>query len=515
MGLLIRGSGARVHVNVTSSMLDSGELEFKGDFGVSSQILVAGSTLVTMSSYAILFVKVFLGANSTLLLLDNYIETSRYAVYFSSGVVDGGGVIVKGNTLSTTEEDQGVESSVYAHAIDVRNGGYFDVENTTMSAANGVYFYGDATVSTAGLLRVADCTFIGSTKVSTSALSYLHGSVTLEGGAQWRVEGNNVSAASVLNIPHFQHKIQLSGSGTTVALAHNRQVDSSVSFAKFLPSSIVVTLPARFVVGCNLQGEKEVSYDGVFPGEMVVFRCGTCNEDAACYMPGTELVDRSSCSCSCKDGWHGASCLPLEVPDTVVPPVAERAVDGDTSCVVNQTLTSLALNMWKTHHCYMGVTFSGVGAVLTFSFDSMPLHLPINITITGCRFREGAVLQFVGGAEAAESAGVLIRVSQTVMRSSAVAFSLVLPQQCDIAVTEVDAAQSTEVQLPHIMSNMLSVVTLHEVVLTASSLLVSNFKARATKYGAFGLYSVGTLTLVGGSSLYARYCSFDGYTHLL
>ncbi|KAF5219739.1 hypothetical protein ECC02_007273 [Trypanosoma cruzi] len=514
MGLLIRGSGARVHVSVTSSMLDSGALVFEGDFGVSSQILVVGSVLVTMSSYAILFLKFFLGVNSTLLLLDNKLEGSNCALYISNAAVDGGGVIVKGNTLITTEEDQGVESSVCVNAIDVRNGGYFDVEENTMSAANGVYIFGDTSVGTAGLLRVADCTFIGSTKVSTSALSYLYGSVTLEGGAQWRVEGNNVSAASVLNIPHFQHKIQLSGSGTTVALAHNRQVDSSVSFAKFLPSSIVVTLPARFVVGCNLQGGEEVSYDGVFPEEVEVFRCGTCNDDAACYMPGTESVDRSSCSCSCKDGRHGASCLPFEVPDTVVPPVAERAVDGDTSCVVEQTLTNVTLNMWKTHHCYVGVTFSGVGATLTFSFDSMPLHLPINITLTGCTFRGGAALQFVGGAEAAESAGVLIRVSQTVMRSSVVLFAAALPQHCDIAVTEVDAVQSSEVQLLDTRRNKFGVFLLMNVVLSASSLLVSNVKARATMYGGYGLYSTGTLMLLDGSSLYTRYCSFDGYEHL-
>ncbi|RNC34336.1 dispersed gene family protein 1 (DGF-1), partial [Trypanosoma cruzi] len=207
MGLLIRGSDARVHVSVTSSILDSGELEFEGDFGASSQILVVGSTLVTMSSYAILFVKFFLGVNSTLLLLDNNLEGSSCALYISNAAVDGGGVIVNGNTLITTEDDDGVESSVYAHAIDVRNGGYFDVEENTMSAANGVYLYGDTTVSSAGLLRVADCTFFDSTEEFESALLFLDGSVALEGGAQWRVEGNSVSGASVLNIPHFQHKI--------------------------------------------------------------------------------------------------------------------------------------------------------------------------------------------------------------------------------------------------------------------------------------------------------------------
>ncbi|EAN81966.1 dispersed gene family protein 1 (DGF-1), putative, partial [Trypanosoma cruzi] len=514
MGLSVRGSGARVHVNVTSSMLDSGALEFEGGFGASSQILVAGSTLVTTSTHAIAFLDFDPGKNLTLLLLDSYIEGNSYAVYFSDAVVvDGGGIIVKGNTLSTME-NKGMESSVYAYAIEVNNGGYIDVENNTMSAANGLYLNGDTTVSSAGLLRVADCYFVGRKRLLNSALLYLDGLVTLEDGAQWRVEGNVVVAASVLIIPYSQHKIKLSGSGTTVALAHNRQVDSRVSFANFFPSSIVVTSPARFVAGCNLQGDEEVSYDYVFPEEVVVFGCGTCNDDAACHMPGTESVDRNSCSCSCKDGWHGASCFPFEVPNAVVPPVAERAVDDDTSCVVNQTLTKITLNMWKTHHCYVGVTFSGVGAALTFSFNSMPLHLPINITLIGCTFREGAALQFVGGAEVAESAGVLIRVSQTVMRSSVVVFALALPQHCDIAVTDVDAVQSSILFWPDTVSKRLSVVTLHDVVLNASSLLVSSVKAHASKYGGLGLYLTGALALVAGSSLYARYCSFDGYMHL-
>ncbi|EKF27594.1 trans-sialidase, putative, partial [Trypanosoma cruzi marinkellei] len=61
---------------------------------------------------------------------------------------------------------------------------------------------------------------------------------------------------------------------------------------------------------------------------------------------------------------------------------------------------------------------------------------------------------------------------------------------------------------------MCSVLLLHDVVLSASSLLVSNVKAHALRYGGFGLYSFGTLTLVDGSSLYARYCSFEGYMHM-
>ncbi|KAF5226060.1 dispersed gene family protein 1 [Trypanosoma cruzi] len=515
VSLSIRGSGARVHVNATSSMLDSGELEFRGDFGASSQILVVGSTLVTTSSHAISFVEFIFSANLTLLLLDNYIEGNRYALYLINAVVvDGGGIIVKGNTLITTEEDDGVESSVCVNAVAVKNGGYFDVENNTMSSVNGVILFGDTTVSSAGLLRVADCTFVDRTESFDPALLYLTGSVTLEGGAQWRVTGNDVGAASVLTIPYSGRKIQLSDNDTTVVLAHNRQVEDSCPFADLALLEGIVTSPARFVVGCNLQDDEEVSYDDVFPEGVVVFGCGTCNDDAACYMPGTESVDRSSCSCSCKDGWHGASCLPFEVPDTVVPPLAERAVDDDTSCVVNQTLTNVTLNMWKTHHCYAGVTFSGVGAVLTFFLNSMPLHLPINITLSGCTFREGAALQFVGGAEAAESAGVLIRVSQTVMLSSAVAFISALPQRCDIAVTEVDAVQTFEVQLPESVNNMWSVLLLGDVVLSASTLLVSNVRAHSKKHDAFGLYSTGTLKLVGGSSLYTRYCSFDGYMHL-
>ncbi|KAF8281875.1 putative dispersed gene family protein 1 (DGF-1), partial [Trypanosoma cruzi] len=514
VGLSIKGSGARVDVNVTSSMLDSGALEFEGHFGASSQIMVAGSTLVTVSSHAISFKDFYPGTKSTLRLLENRIAGSRYAVYLSDAVVvDAGGIIVRGNTLSTIENN-GVESSVCFYAVAVKNGGYLDVENNTMRAVNGVYLFGDATVSSAGLLRVADCNFIGSTRFLNSALLHFDGSVTLEGGAQWRVEGNVVGAVSVLRIAHSQHKIKLSGSGTTVALSNNRQVGSRMPPFIFFLASTIVELPARFLLGCNLRGDEEVSYDGVFPEGVVVFGCGTCNDDAACYMPGTESVDRGSCLCSCKDGWHGASCLPFEVPDTVVLPVAERAVDDDTSCVVKRTLTSLTLNMWKTHHCYVGATFSGVGAALTFFLNRMPLHLPINITLTGCTFREGAALQFVGGVAAAESAGVLIRVSQAVMRSSVVVFALALPQHCDIAVTEVDAVQSSAVQLLDTRINTLSVVLLQKVVLSASSLLVSNVKAHASRYGGFGLYSIGTLTLVGGSALYVRYCSFDEYMHL-
>ncbi|KAF8300034.1 putative dispersed gene family protein 1 (DGF-1) [Trypanosoma cruzi] len=516
MGLSIKGSGARVHVNVTSSMLDSGELEFEGDFGASFQILVVGSTLVTTSSYAIRFPKFTFGENTTLLLLGNKIEGNIYAVYSPDAFVfDGGGIIVKGNTLRSKKRDYRSASAVCFPAVDVRNGGYIDVENNTMSAVNGIYLFGDTTVSSAGLLRVADCTFFGRKESFDSTLVFLDGSVILQGGAQWRVEGNSVSAASVIGMPNSKQKMKLSGSGTTVVLSNNRQAESSKAFAKIPPWSTIVTSPARFVVGCNLQGGEEVSCDGALPGEVVLFRCGTCNDDAACYMPGTESVDRSLCSCSCKDGWHGASCLPFEVPDTFLLPVPERAVDGDTSCVVNQTLTNLTLNMWKTHHCYVGVTFSGVGAVLTFFLNRMPLHLPINITLTGCTFREGFALQFVGGAAAAESAGVLIRVSQTVMRSSVVVFALALPQHCDIAVTEVDAVQSSEVQLIDLMSNMLSVVLLQNFFLSASSLLVSNVKAHAMRYGGSGLYSSGMLTLDRGSSLYTRYCSFDGYAHLL
>ncbi|RNC39836.1 dispersed gene family protein 1 (DGF-1), partial [Trypanosoma cruzi] len=401
IGLSIRGSGARVHVSVVSLMMDSGALEFEGDFGASSLILVVGSTLLMRFRHAVQFQRFSLGANSTLLLLDNCIEGESYAVRLSFVVVDGGGIVMKGNTLRGAEEEFPLESAVFFESAILKNGGYFDVEDNTMCAVSGIYFYGDIIVSSAGLLRVADCTFAGITLFFEPALVHLDGLVTLEDGAQWRVEGNNVGAASVMGMPKSLYKMRLLGSGTTVVLAHNRLVDDSCPFVKMALSNTIVVSPARFVVGCNLQDGREVSYDVVLPEGVVVFRCGTCNDDAACYMPGTESVDRGSCSCSCKDGWHGASCLPFEVPDTVVPPVAGRAVDGDTSCVVDQTLTDLALNMWKTHHCYAGVTFSGMGAALTFFLNSMPLHLPINITLTGCTFREGAALQFFGGAEAA------------------------------------------------------------------------------------------------------------------
>ncbi|RNF06278.1 dispersed gene family protein 1 (DGF-1), partial [Trypanosoma cruzi] len=129
VGLSVRGSGGRVHVNVTSSMLDSGALEFRGYFGVSSQIMVAGSAIVSTSSHAIAFSDFFLGANTMLLLLDNYIEGSSYAFYISDTVVDGGGIIVKGNTLLSTANEDEVPTAVFVETIDVMKGSYLDVEN--------------------------------------------------------------------------------------------------------------------------------------------------------------------------------------------------------------------------------------------------------------------------------------------------------------------------------------------------------------------------------------------------
>ncbi|EKF39500.1 dispersed gene family protein 1 (DGF-1), putative, partial [Trypanosoma cruzi marinkellei] len=206
MGLSIRGIGARVHVNVVFSMLDSGDLEFRGDFGASSQLLVAGCRLLSRSGCAIYFPHFSFGANSTLQLLGNLIEGKNYAVHFvHTVVVDGGGIVVKGNTLSITDEDDGMESALCFNAVDVKNDGYFDVENNTMNAANGICFYEDTVVSSAGLLRVADCNFAGSTEGFKSALVSFDGWVTLESGAQWRVEGNSVSAASVLIISHSQY----------------------------------------------------------------------------------------------------------------------------------------------------------------------------------------------------------------------------------------------------------------------------------------------------------------------
>ncbi|RNC32121.1 dispersed gene family protein 1 (DGF-1), partial [Trypanosoma cruzi] len=202
MGLSIRGSGARVHVSVISSMMDAGDLEFRGDFGTSSRILVAGSTLVMTSRRAIQCLLFSLGANSTLLLLDNLIEGEIYAVYFSFVVVDDGGIIIRGNTLRGAEEDVHLESAFLLEFAVVKNGGYFGVENNTMSAGSGIYFYGDTTVSSAGLLRVADCIFIGFALSFDPALVHWDGSLTLQGGAQWRVEGNGVSAASVIDMPN-------------------------------------------------------------------------------------------------------------------------------------------------------------------------------------------------------------------------------------------------------------------------------------------------------------------------
>ncbi|EKF39678.1 dispersed gene family protein 1 (DGF-1), putative, partial [Trypanosoma cruzi marinkellei] len=285
MGLSIKGSGVRVHVGVVSSILDAGDLEIRGDFGTSTQILVAGSVIVMKSQHAIQCLMFLLGANTTLLLLDNLIEGASYAVRLSSVCVDGGGIIIKGNTLKGAEEDVPLESAVLLESAILKNGGYFDMESNTMSAVNGIYLFGVTTLRSAGLLRVANCTFVGRAEGFKSTLVFLEGSVTLQGGAQWRVEGNSVTAFSIISIARLQDSIELLCSGTTVVLAHNRQLEGSAFFADLALSNTIVVPPAQFVVGCNLQDGEEVSYDGVFPGEVEVFRCGTCNDDAACYMP--------------------------------------------------------------------------------------------------------------------------------------------------------------------------------------------------------------------------------------
>ncbi|ESL05767.1 hypothetical protein TRSC58_06571 [Trypanosoma rangeli SC58] len=399
VGLSIKGSGERVHVNVTSSLLDSGHLQFEGSFGAGSQILLAGSAILATSDRAIYFPAFSLGVNSTLLLLDNRIEASNYAVYFPAVlVIDGGGVVMKGNTLRATDKSETTGFVVYSDAIGVKNGAYFDVESNTMDGVQGIYISSEFAVRSAGLLRVADCTFVGSTHVSDASLFYIASRrFALESGGQLRVEDNNVSAASILSVAFSLLSPKLSGSGTTVVFAGNRQADASKPFVGGETSlEVQVTSPAQFLVGCNVQGDEEVSYGDVFPKEVVQFSCGTCKDEVACYMPGTASVDGGSCSCSCKDARHGASCLPFEVPDIVVPLLGERAVDDDTSCVVGQTLTDLTLDMWKTHHCYVGVTFSGKGAVVKFFFLVCRCISPSTSPSPGATFLDGAALLVCG-----------------------------------------------------------------------------------------------------------------------
>ncbi|RNC33469.1 dispersed gene family protein 1 (DGF-1), partial [Trypanosoma cruzi] len=354
MGLSIKGSGARVHVSVTSSMLDSGALEFEDDFGASSQILVAGSKLLSTSSHAIQFPRFTLGANSTLLLLDNNMEGESYAVYFPVAVVvDGSGIIIKGNMLKSIKRGYSSESAVYYNDVDLKNGGYIDVENNTISAAIGIFFLGYITVSSAGLLRVADCTFTGSTEAFNSALVQLYGSVILQGGAQWRVEGNNVSASSVLSMPFSWYSIELSGSGTTVSLAHNRQADSSKAFAKITSSGLIVTSPAQFVVGCNMK-------DGV-------------------------------CVCACGSGGYGEACVPVGAP--ALPPAAGTA----SSVFVRENLTVRSVFVvpaGASEVTLRHVVLDGVSPVLYVPWMARD---GVRIVVQNVSLRNGAVLYVMGG----------------------------------------------------------------------------------------------------------------------
>ncbi|KEG06335.1 dispersed gene family protein 1 (DGF-1), partial [Trypanosoma grayi] len=513
-GMAITAGGERVYVNVSSSSLETSYVQIMGSFGENSQILFVDNVFLTAIIYG-LYIQCTLGVNSTMLLLRNRIAASSSAVYFSTPVVlDGSGIIIQESTLMTEGKDFYAYSAVYINSLSAMNGGYLSIENCTMDAATGVIIMSGGTVASRGLLSVANSTFVGSTEVPTTALVLLYDDMIFSGGAQWRVVNNNVRSASIFYLMG-NYTMSLADSGTTVVLAHNRQEGSAPPFAQVTTSTTTVAPPAQFVVGCNMQDGTEIAYDGVFLN-VTEFVCGTCNNDAACYMPKTSSVASGTCSCTCEDGGHGPQCLPFEVPDVALLPTPERPVDTDTSCVADQTLTTLSLNMWKTHHCYVGVTFSGTGAVATFRFVQMPLQHPINITFSGCTFLGGAALHFVGGSTAAENSGVLVRVSKIVMESSVVSFSGGMPPGSDIAVTEVDAAQSSSVLLPGGNFNTMSVVALQNVALYASSsLLISNVNAtRMGPGGGQGVYSTGTLTLENGSSLYVRYCRFAGYTYL-
>ncbi|RNF02115.1 dispersed gene family protein 1 (DGF-1), partial [Trypanosoma conorhini] len=285
--------------------------------------------------------------------------------------------------------------------------------------------------------------------------------------------------------------LTLTGGGSDAVFAHN--VVEGPAAPATLQAKASVTPPAALLAGCNTKDGAELTYLDAFAAARRV-ECGACKDgDAACRVPGPEMF--------------GAAAVPRP----------EAPVETSTGCVVGQTLTNVSLDMWKTHHCYVGVTFSGAGAVAKFSLTRMPLHLPINITFSGCTFLDGAALHFMGGRDLAESAGVLIRVHRTVMRSASVYISYALPRGTDIAVTEVDAEQISLAVGTNGLSNRFAAVALRDVLLTgASALLLRDVNLRRPRRVAGYLPSGSclsveeSLTLLEGSALYVQHCTLAG-----
>ncbi|ORC89928.1 dispersed gene family protein 1 (DGF-1), partial [Trypanosoma theileri] len=517
-----------VHMNMRASTITDGKLVLGGKFGSESHIQLVDSIIDTTDAEGfVMESKTVLGSNSKILLLRTNIIAGKHAIYFNNDfALDANGFIVQNSRLEATVPQSTASAGLYVNTLQIKNSGYLSIVNTEIIAGSGVLLAYGGAISSSGRLVLVGNTLKGHGKITGTALLYRGSGVKLSGGSIIRVMLNRVKGTSIYQAkPEYSGTLELSGEGTAVIFSEN-VMEGDVP--AFLTVKTSLTSQGKIVGGCNKKNGKVVSLKEQFENSTVTeFNCDACSEDVKCHMPGkNELTKSSSCSCS-RNGKSGnnqqcPSCLPYEVPEIDVMNTLKKPVDSGTTCVENQILTELSLNMQKTHHCYIGVTFSGEKAVAKFVFGRMPLQKPINITFTGCTFLGGAALHFVGSRDPVNSAGVWIRVRKTVLLSSVVSFSNALPKGSDIAVREVDSVQTSWVKTPDGISNALSIVAMKDLLLSGSSiLLVSDIYARhkgTSKYilnSGDGILAGDSLTLLDESSLYVQNCRFSRFEHMI
>ncbi|KEG10670.1 dispersed gene family protein 1 (DGF-1) [Trypanosoma grayi] len=522
MGLKVSGADAySLHMSMTASEMTSGQLVLDEVFGPKTQIHVVDSVVDTDASWGIEFNAEF-GVDSMILLRRANVTATMEAVAFMRGfVLNASSIVVQKCQLQAAVPQSTDGAAIRFHMIDIVNGGHLSVAETQMIAGHGILFTHEVTLAKSGQVVIVGNTLRGHRDVNGTALFFRSQNWMISGKSKVRVMGNKVYGASVYAAKEESGgALNVTEQGTVVIFADNEVKDFPDAY---LTAVTAVTSSARLLFGCNKKEGKAVTLSQAFgdpKAEMKSFGCRACEASVKCHMPeATSMGDGGACWCKRGEGKTCPPCLPTVAPDTAEIKLSPKPYVTDKTCVVGQTVTNLTLNMRNTHHCYVGVTFNGTGAVATFVLRHMPLQQQINITFTGCTFMGGAGLHFLGSRDAAEAAGVLIRVRRAVMRSSVVSFANALPRGTDIIVTEVDAMQPKIAMMPDRLSNRFAVVVLRNVVLSAaSSLLVSYVTSRRglpdrwEHTSGSGVHSSDSLTLLGGSSLYVQNCTFAGYT---
>ncbi|KAH9588661.1 Dispersed gene family protein 1 [Trypanosoma melophagium] len=516
-----------VHLSMSTSTITDGKFVIGGVFGPESHIQLVDSAIDTTDAEAFVIEEnTNLGLGSKILVLRTNIVARKSAIYFKQGfTLDASGFIVQNSRLEAALPQSPSAAALHVYSLQIKNDGYLSVVDTEMIAGNGVWLAQESVMNSSGRFVLARNTLKGHGSVSGTALFHRESGLKLSGGSTVRVMLNKVEGASIYYAKaEFSGSLSLSEEGTAIIFSGN---DMGGVVPAFHTAHTVVDSSAKLVGVCNKRNGGVVKLNELFAKSTVTdIDCGSCSEEMKCHMPGKNGEPKSgSCSCSLSVGGDNKqcpSCLPYEIPEINVIPALTEPVDRDTTCIKNQTLTELSLNMQKTHHCYIGVTFSGEKAVAKFVFRRMPLQYPINITFSGCTFRGGAALHFVGSHDAVNSAGVWINIRRTVLLSSVVSFSNALPKGSDIVVREIDSVQTSWIKTPDDFSNSWSVVAMKDLILSGSSILLvsdaSAYHKEASRYSlrsGDGILSGGSLTLLDGSSLYVQHCTFSRFNNMI